>query len=239
MNTVTVSLAWNIQWSAAPRGTTSYQRVPFYVYKVFWILSRAIFPIIMKQQCIARHLHIYILHCNLLLISCLTRAESALGADLHRLQGRMREGNMWLCVVRFVYQSFALHVNNISAMVWTLTGWQVSTCLKVWYENAAKSSTYRVWVAVLSFLVNPSVCDKASGEITIIFHQLSIANSKLPNVWHFDICWSKVNQLLDSSCVRQLPLCLTDRQWSIHLISTATVTHHRSVIMLWASLRGL
>lgn len=52
-----------IQWPAAPVGLLAH--VAFFVYKVVWILSRAIFPVIMKQQCIATHLHIYILHCNL------------------------------------------------------------------------------------------------------------------------------------------------------------------------------
>lgn len=57
------SVARNIQWPAAPVGLLA--RAAFFVYKVVWILSRAIFPVIMKQQCIATHLHIYILHCNL------------------------------------------------------------------------------------------------------------------------------------------------------------------------------
>lgn len=56
-------VARNIQWPAAPVGLLAC--AAFFVYKVVWILSRAIFPVIMKQQCIATHLHIYILHCNL------------------------------------------------------------------------------------------------------------------------------------------------------------------------------
>lgn len=33
---------------------------------------------------------------------------------------------MWLCAALFVYQSFALHVNNIRVMVWSLTRCQLS-----------------------------------------------------------------------------------------------------------------
>lgn len=33
---------------------------------------------------------------------------------------------MWLCAALFVYQSFALHVNNIRVMVWSLTCCQLS-----------------------------------------------------------------------------------------------------------------
>lgn len=37
--------------------------VPF-VYQDVWILTWAIFPVVMKQRCISTHLHIYILLCN-------------------------------------------------------------------------------------------------------------------------------------------------------------------------------
>lgn len=38
---------------------------------------------------------------------------------------------MWLCAALFVYQSFALHVNNIRVMVWSLTRCQLSARSKM------------------------------------------------------------------------------------------------------------